>query len=166
MIKRYLFIFLLTFLVSCSNRFGEVSKEINDNLSSIEIKLQYDSINLYEFQTHLTNLLNNTASKDKKYRLEIEISEKQYQPVIQKDAESLRETTELTINFKLYNNLTSSLLYKSKFRKINSFNTLFSPYSSNLEMIQSSFNLYKTSAEELRRKLIIFFKNNHTISQN
>jgi hypothetical protein len=158
--RNFLFLIILFVSASCSNRFAQISPEVSNQLASINLKFDAESLDIYEFQRHLSSLLNIDSSLEKKYILDIRIDKKQSGLVIQKDADTIRETQELTVYYKLSRTYPSKVIYSGKFRQISSYNTMFSPYSTNLEMMQSSSNLYKTSAEELRRKLIIFFKNN------
>ena len=143
-------------LLSCTNRFV-IDTDLAGKLSSIKIEPAGESIARYEFENHLRNLLD-TKQSSIKYRLEVTLIRNSSSLVIQKDADSARESVELMVNYHLYDALIGDLLYSGKFRQLASYNTLFSPFSTNVEQVKTDSNLAKASAEELRRRLILYFK--------
>ncbi|MDX1924700.1 MAG: hypothetical protein SFT91_05735 [Rickettsiaceae bacterium] len=154
-------IFLVLFLLSsCHGISSEVSKE----LSSIEVNFENHTPDEYEFSTHLSRLLNTDHSRPKRYKLKIDFAKSNSVLAIQKDTDSVRNTLEFNVYYKLYEiNPESYIISQSKpilsgrFRNVSSYNTLFSPYSTEVEMNKNSSDLYLASAEELKRRLLIFF---------
>jgi len=154
--KNLLGILGLFFLISCSNRFL-VDDNMAAKLSAIRIEVEGESITNYEFENHLSNLLA-IKSAGPKYRLEVKLNTTSSAMIIQKDSDSARESVEVMVDYKLYDVNDSNLLYSGKFRQLGSYNTLFSPYSTHIEQAKTGSNLAKASAEELRRRLILYFK--------
>ncbi len=143
-------------LLSCSNRFL-IADNMAAKLSAIRVELEGESITNYEFENHLNNILDIKVG-DTKYRLEVKLKSTSSAMIIQKDADSARESVEFLVEYRLYEINGSNLLYSGKFRQLGSYNTLFSPYSTHIEQDKTGINLAKASAEELRRRLILYFK--------
>lgn len=151
--------FLISFCFSsCATRFVTLSPEVQEKLSNINYSVSEDTIEAYNFKKYLGNILGSSSSA-KEYNLEINLQKTQSGLIIQKDTDSVRETIELSVTFKLFSKNLSEPVYKGKFRQVGSFNTLFSPYSTNLELERTSGDLYVAAAEELRRRLILYFQN-------
>ncbi|MDX2049850.1 MAG: hypothetical protein SFT93_01525 [Rickettsiaceae bacterium] len=141
----------------CKN-FEIADSGVLEQLSEVRLDMVADDIETYEFKRHLSYLLGNNSKAFGRYKLKVDFEKNSSTIAIQKDSDNLRENIEFKVFFKLYEVGTDKLLYSGKFRQINSYNALFSPYSTNLEIGQTNINLYKACAEELRRKLIIFLK--------
>lgn len=155
-----LILFCIISASSCQNRFN-VDANIAEKLSSIEIRYQEDTVEDYDFIRYLESLLN-TDSKNKKYYLQLEMVKTISGLVIQKDAEPLRETIELNTVYKLFEIGSDKPILEGKVRLFNSYNTLFSPYSTDLEMHKSVSDVFKATASEIRRRLIIFLAKGST----
>jgi len=155
-IKFRFFIFILLSFSSCTNRFN-IDATLANQLASISLDFPEETIEAYELQNHLQKILN-TGLQGKKYRLEIRVNKTSSDSVVQKDSEVLRQNVEFNVWYQLYKLDDSNPIYKGKFRQISSFNTSFSPYSTNVEYEAAKISLARSCAEELRRKLILFFK--------
>jgi len=149
-------ILILITLTACGNRFA-ITEDIAAKLADINMNVSEESIEAYEFTSHLRNILN-TKSGSSKYKLDISFTKSSQGLVIQRDSDSLRESKEVVVTYKLFEKGKDKPIYSGKFRQISSYNAMFSPYSSNVEAMQTNANLFKTSAEELRRRLILYFK--------
>lgn len=147
---------LVFILSSCAGL--QPDKAVLNDLASIEISTKDDTPLDYEFQRHLASLLDSSYIKDKRYKLELDLKRTATIPVLQKEADTIRETLEFTVKYNIQDMIEGTSIYSGKFRQISSYNTLFSPFSTNLEMQKTEHDIYKSSADEMRRKLIIFFK--------
>lgn len=149
-----LFVILILFLSSCSNKYT-VDKDILNEISCINYESDLDSIEKYEFTRVFKKLISDSSCLEKKYDLQVSFSQISENRIILKDAESIRDNINLLVKFKL--SQKDKILYESEFREITSYNTMFSPYSSSVEKDESINDIYINAAEELRRRLIIFF---------
>ncbi len=155
---------LILNLPACANR-SVVDENLATKLASISINFHEESISSYEFQNHLRNILD-TSPQNIKYRLEIQIDRSHDPLIIQKDSEVLRANVQFSLSYKLYKLDDNSMIYSGKLRQIGSYNTLFSPFSTNVELETTNINLAKSCAEELRRRLILFFKRAESLVTN
>ena len=153
-------IFLL--LSSCSSRF-KVEESILAKVSCVELVAEIDSEPLYELKRRFENIIGGNTCPNKLYQLDVKFQNYTNNRIVLKEAESIRENIELIVNFELKNE--SKVLYKGKFREISSFNTMFSPYSTDIEKLSNEKNVHIAAAEELRRRLILFFKRNSKIHE-
>jgi hypothetical protein len=159
---KYLF-FICFLLSSCSSRF-KVEESVLAKVSCVELNAEIDSEPLYEFKRRFENLIGSNSCNAKIYQLDVKFENYTNNRIVLKKAESIRENIELIVNFELKKD--SEIIYKNKFREISSFNTMFSPYSTDIEKSSNEKNLHISAAEELRRRLILFFKRNSKNLEN
>lgn len=151
---RYFFVVLFLFLSSCTNS-SKVDQSILDELSCINYTGNIESIPRYEFSSRFNQLTYTSSCNNKKYDLEVNFIENNNNSITLKEAETIRENIELIVEYRLLKG--DKVIYSGKLREISSYNTMFSPYSSSVESEVTVKNLYIYAAEELRRRLILFF---------
>ncbi|NDB81936.1 MAG: hypothetical protein EB127_04230 [Alphaproteobacteria bacterium] len=156
---RILYLCLCLALVSCVSSYD--NKEIIRELSLINLDIKCNTPEEYEFEHHLNKLLNYNIDSHNLYKLRVQFDKNSNRIAVQTDSDTVRESVTLNVKFELLQESPGkpdSLLMSQSFRVMGSYNTLFSPYSTDLEMQKTIQDLYITSAEEIRRRLIIFLR--------
>ncbi len=154
-------IILVFILFSCTSLRDE---DIAHLLSSIELEVPQSTIEEYEFMNHLQILLNANTNTEKRYRLKVSFLKTNNPIVIQSETDTTRHTIILAVNFQLfYQDIATGVsketcIWAQAFKQITSYNTVFSPYSTDVLIQQTEVDLYRTSAEEIKRRLVMFLR--------
>lgn len=152
-----LFISIIVFFLS-SCGFKPVYKVDNSNnnyqLHNIDIEA-INTIEGAEFYNQLKNIL--PHGPNAKYQLITNLSFSENYSIIQTNADVLRETITVNVNFKLINKSTSEVLISNNFSKLYSYSITFSPYSNLVQKQEILKNLSLMVAEEIRNRIIIHF---------
>ena len=156
--KFIIFAFISNLLASCAN--FNIDQSIYKEISCISVEVENkDSIPIYEFKKHFEYITDFAGCKKPQYLLKIKFNEYSNNHILLKESEIVRQNIELMSEYSLYNLQNDDKLTSDRIRLINSYSTMFSPYSSEQEAEESALELYISTAEELRRKMILFFKN-------
>ncbi|MDX1916867.1 MAG: hypothetical protein SFT68_02675 [Rickettsiaceae bacterium] len=145
-------------LIACSNIYKNL--EIVDDLTRVRIDMDSKTPEEYDFEYRLNNLLNQNTNKESLYKLSVVFNIDTERLAVLNDTDTARERIVLDMKYKLYDDHQSEdkLLIDESFRLTSSYNTLFSPYSVDMEIEKTRRDLYLSSAEEIRRRLLLFFK--------
>ena len=108
-----------------------------------------------EFYHYLTTLMPSRGNI--KYRLNVSFTYSFSPIAIQKNSDIIRENIIQYIQYKLVDAKTNNVVTGGTFKHMTSYNSSFSPYGSDVEKNFNSTNLTKFSAEEIRRRLILYF---------
>lgn len=146
------------FLSSCGFKALYKQEAVSSSLDAIEI----DPINTMEgaeLHRYLSDLL--PLTREPLYILRISFTSAGSPIAIQKNSDVIRENVSHTVQFELLDIKTSKMLTSGKFKQMTSYNSTFSPYGSNVEREHTAKNLTKYSSEEIRRRLILYFKSHN-----
>lgn len=147
--------FIILFLLSGCGFVPMHSTFYEESLSQIEIK-PISSIAGAELYHSLHSFFR--SSKDTKYLLHIKIIASGYPIAIDKSSDMLRESVNQNISYQLIDKTSSKVLTSGQFNNCSSYSTNFSPYANYVEKEKSSEILTKYAAEEIRTRLILYFK--------
>lgn len=157
--KRLSLFFLLTIfsllLISCALRPVYSNKHINNNLNAIEIEI-IGSIEGAEFSRYLYDIMPQLTSP--KYLLKVQFVSSTTPNAIQKNSDVLREAIVQSISYQLINLKDNIVVTSGKFKLMNSYSTLFSPYASYIESERAAEDLVTQNAEEIRKRLFLYFE--------
>lgn len=136
-----------------------LSQEIaSGELKSINIA-NIDSVEGAELTHYLSRLIP-TTHHDPKYTLYISFEHTATPLAIQKDSSIVRGNVSLKIKYSLKEKATDRTLTAGEFDNINSYDSTFSPYISYDERDQALSDLLKSSAKEVRDRLLFYFSGN------
>ena len=138
-----------------SNKYTEL--KANNPLNAIDIE-PIGSIDGTEFYHHLSTLLPRTTTAQ--YLLKVQFSNVSVPSAFQKNSDVMREITNQSIQYWLFDLKTNKELTSGKFKQMTSYSTMFSPYAAYVENEGALEDLTKHSAEEVRSRLILYFENN------
>jgi len=140
---------------SCGFKALYKQENVSSSLDAIEIS-QIPSMEGAELYRYLSDLL--PLKVDPLYVLKISFTSTGSPIAIQKNSDVIRENVSHTVQFELLDIKTAKVLTSGKFKQMTSYNSTFSPYGSNVEREHTAKNLTKYSSEEIRRRLILYFK--------
>lgn len=157
--KRNLFFLLIIFsllITSCAVRPVYSNKHIiNNNLNAIEIEI-ISSIEGAEFARYLYDIMPQLTSP--KYLLKVQFVSGSTPSAIQKNSDVLREAIVQSISYQLISLKDNIIVTSGKFKLMNSYSTLFSPYASYIESERATEDLVTQNAEEIRKRLFLYFE--------
>ncbi|MDP4708951.1 MAG: hypothetical protein NWS20_02985 [Rickettsiaceae bacterium] len=158
-IRLLLIVLLLPSLNSCG--FNSMYKADNNPtfsaLENIDITM-INSVEGADFYNHLQNIMPHGPAA--KYTLTTNCSFMKSISVIQKNSDILREVVTIKVSYELKDKATENKITTGQFSRFSSFNTTFSPYSNVVSQQDKQKNLAIMSAEEVRNRIMMFFKNN------
>lgn len=161
---RYLFILIMLFLSSCNLKPVYDTKYTNDkivkDLESIEVK-PIKTIEGAEFYHRLTSILPQKTKA--KYLLKAELIGATMPATIEKNSNVLRSYINQLVRYKLIDIKNQKILIEEKFYQIASYNTIFTPYATNVEQNETGIDLAYSAAEEIRSRLILYFARNNNL---
>lgn len=126
-------------------------------LENIDITM-INSVEGADFYNHLQNIMPHGPAA--KYTLTTNCSFMKSISVIQKNSDILREVVTIKVSYELKDKATENKITTGQFSRFSSFNTTFSPYSNVVSQQDKQKNLAIMSAEEVRNRIMMFFKNN------
>ncbi len=161
MLRQFILFLILLSLAACG--FKPVYKsdaDLGNNklepLTSIEIE-PINSIVGAELYQYLLDILPRNNG-DAEYILKTEISNISSPTLLRKNSDILRQTLSLTAKYRLVNIKTGQEKISDTFKTSSSYNANLSPYASYIEEQFALENLAKSAAEEIRSRLILYFK--------
>lgn len=141
-------------LSSCGFKALYKDESLSPYLNTIHIN-NIDSVEGSELCLHLSNLL--PLTRKPLYSLKISFSFTSSPTAIQRNANITREDISQIIKFDLINISSGEIVMNGNFRHITSYNSTFTPYGSHVEREFAASNLTKYAAEEIRRRIILYF---------
>jgi hypothetical protein len=162
---RYLFIVLLLLFVSGCNLKPVYDTEYSNsevvkNLESIEVE-SIKTIEGAEFYHRLTIILPQKTKA--KYILKAELAGATTPATIEKNSNVLREYINQLVKYQLVDIESQKVLIKEKFYQSTSYNSIFTPYASSVERDETGIDLAYAAAEEIRRRIILYFTRNNNL---
>jgi hypothetical protein len=148
--------FIALGLCSCGFQSPYQSATYDNDLSAIEVE-SINTIEGAEFYQNLVEIL--PASQKIKYILKVQFQYVSSPLVIQKNADILRQTVSQLVKYQLLEKETNKQLTSGQFKLLSSYNSHYSAYKTHIESEKTSTNLTKLGAEEIRTRLILYFKN-------
>ena len=142
-------------LSSCG--FNALYKAENNigQLDAIEIS-PIASMEGAELYRYLSDLL--PLKREPLYILKISFVNTESPIAIQKNSDVIRENVSHIVYYELQDIRTGKVATSGKFKQMTSYNSTFYPYASYVEREHTTKNLTKYSSEEIRRRLILYFK--------
>lgn len=125
-----------------------------ENLSAIAISTE-NSIEAAELNHYLYTLL--PKSGVDKYKLNIYVSSNVAPDIIQKNSNIVSENVNQIISYNLIDINSGLTLVADQFTQSASYNSTYDPYRSSTELEYTKINLAKYGAEEIRKRLILYF---------
>ena len=144
-----------TFLSSCGFNAVYKTDYMMGELDAIEVS-PISSIEGAELYRYLSDLL--PLKRTPLYILKISFTYTESPIAIQKNSDVIRENVNHLVHYELQNIHTGEIATKGKFKQMTSYNSTFYPYASYIEKEHAIKNLTKHSSEEIRRRLILYFK--------
>lgn len=162
---RYLFIVLLLLFVNGCNLKPVYDTEYSNsevvkNLESIEVE-SIKTIEGAEFYHRLTIILPQKTKA--KYILKAELAGATTPATIEKNSNVLREYINQLVKYQLVDIESQKVLIKEKFYQSTSYNSIFTPYASSVERDETGIDLAYAAAEEIRRRIILYFTRNNNL---
>lgn len=154
---KYYLACMLLILSACST-FKPVynnNKEFEDFLSNIEIQ-EVETLESTELYHQLSRLFGPTC--DTKYILQLKISDSISTLIITKQANVVKQNVTQICNYKLVDKESGSVLTQGNVRLVGSYESSYSPYTSYTHEKYTKHGLTKTTAEELRMRLMLYFE--------
>lgn len=164
------FIKILVFLSLCSCNLRPLYHQylIKDNaeynsilyqLSLIKVEIESD-IDITDLSDLLHMLEVNLKSRkcESKFLLKLRINSSKNLSVLSKKSSILRRSISLSTDYELLDIKEQNILTKGVFTVFSSFGVISSPYSSIVEEEKSFYLLNKSLVEEIKARLILFFK--------
>ncbi len=152
-----LIIIMLPLMLNACNNLEAVYKNKSDShqfLSDINLA-PIDSIEGADFYNHLKNIL--PPQKSSKYRLTCSIVQAGGFSILHSNSDILRKNITITVSYTLKDD-SGKTIESSSFSRISSYNSSGSPYSTNAQGQAAKTNLTIAAAEEVRSRLILYFK--------
>ncbi|MGX6960910.1 MAG: hypothetical protein ACIPMY_06930 [Rickettsia endosymbiont of Pentastiridius leporinus] len=156
-------IFLLLFVTSCNLKpvyDTRYNSKINKDLEAIEVE-PIKTIEGAEFYYRLTSILPGQGKA--KYLLKAELTAAVMPATIEKNSDVSRQYINQLIKYKLINIETSKILIEEKFYQTTSYNSIFTPYATNIERDETGIDLAHAAAEEIHNRLILYFTRNNNL---
>lgn len=149
-----IYCFLLT--TSCGFNAIYDTRDLNKKnyLNNIEIDPS-SNIQNAEFRYHLSKLLPQPFTP--KYRLNVIFNNIATPQVILKNSEIFREDITILVQYTLREIDSGKILTQGKFKNMTSHDAMFEPYALNVVNETASLDLVKYSAEEIFKRLILYF---------
>lgn len=129
--------------------------EKDKSLYAIELD-QPNSISEAEFYHHLADIL--PRKLPAKYLLKAQFNYSSTPIALQKNSDILRQTINNITNYQLLDIKTGKEVTAGHFRTISSYNAALSPFAAYVENQAALENMMKQVAEEMRLRLILYFK--------
>lgn len=142
-------------LSSCGFKALYGQETVSGPLNAIEIS-PISSVEGAELYHYLSDLL--PLKREPLYNLRVTFTYFGSPIAVQKNSDIIRENVSHIVQFELRDIVTNNIVTSGKFKQMTSYNTTFSPYGSYIEKEHTSKNLTKYSSEEIRRRLILYFK--------
>lgn len=154
-----LFILSLCILSSCNFTpiYNTKNLEISNELSAIEI----DSINSIagaEFSYYLSNMIRSKANI--KYLLKVQFHNLSLPIIIGKNSDIFRQSINQLVTYQLLDINTHQELTSGKFKHLLFYNLDYTTYAAYVVSKNAIENLTKSAAEELYKRLILYFDSN------
>jgi hypothetical protein len=127
-----------------------------DSMPEIQIN-QINSVEGAEFYDHLSSLLHNTHGA--RYVLDAKLHHTASPLAITKSSDIVQQSLAQSVTYTLLDQLTGKTISGS-FMVSGSFNATYSAYATDVEEKNKVMNLARQAAEEMNRRLIIYFINN------
>lgn len=156
-------IFLLLLVSSCNLKpvyDTRYNNNIDKNLEAIEVE-PIKTIEGAEFYHRLTSILPGYGKA--KYLLKAELTAATMPATIEKNSDVSRQYINQLVKYKLINIETSKILIEEKFYQNTSYNTVFTPYATNIERDKTGIDMAHAAAEEIRSRLILYFTRNNNL---
>ncbi len=126
-------------------------------LSSIEIQ-PINSVEGSEFLYHFSRILPCSRGIKPQYLLKVEFSNTKVPSVLQRNSDTIREAINQTVSYSLMDALTNKEVTSGRFKHITSYNTNSTVYTSYIIGEGEMELLTNQAAEEIRKRLILYFK--------
>ncbi|MFY9589758.1 LPS assembly lipoprotein LptE [Rickettsia endosymbiont of Halotydeus destructor] len=159
-------IIIIFFLSSCTLKPVYSEKYYNylsshNELNAINVE-PVRSVDGAEFYHRLVSILPQKAKAE--YLLKTQFVNVSMPATIAKNSNILRESINQSVSYQLIDIKTNKILTSEKFYQTTSYNTIFSPYASDIEREETQIELARQAAEEIRTRLILYFAKNKQAS--
>ena len=146
-------------LTSCSFKplYGD-HINTSHNLSEIEV-VPINTIEGSKLCHYLSNLLSSSLVAPK-YKLFMNIHSSSSPVAMQKNSDVVRQAINQTLEYKLLEIKTAKEVTSGKIYLASSYATTFALYATNVEHEAACSNLSQSGAEEMRKRLILYFQQN------